>query len=471
VSARLVQLDEDGRRTAVIRLGPGELVIGRDAREADLVVEHSSSVSRRHAAVRDDGEGGYELVDLGSANGTTLNGERVGDRPLALEDGDRIELGGDVELLYEIAGGGSPLGAILAVLLLGALAAGGWWWWSTRTQQAEVEVVMARAATLAREGMTASEAGNPEMAKQRFQSAAGLLFREGLLDDVERDVIMRTALERIGARLGGNVDLWLAFKRNHQELAKRKQIEAQQEDRKAEITGTATKPTCRLDAVGPAEYHDCLRQWVRQVLHELRQEPRADLPNDFLALIAERQCVEHGFIRRSLGRGASLVPMMEVELEKKYLPRKMHYLSLIESGYQLKIASHAGAVGPWQFMPGTARDYGLNTGGSDDRTDPVRATQAAGEYLNNLLMDFGAGDLLLALASYNTGEGRVRGALRKLDDPFSERSYWRLVERDLLHPETKAYVARFLAAAAAGEGGLPSMETLQSALNRRCKDD
>lgn len=469
MGARLVQLDDDGRPGASIRLGRDELVIGRDAHEADLVVEHSTRVSRRHALVRPAGRG-FELVDLGSANGTTLNGDPV-TRPMHLEDGDSIELGGDVELRFEQRGGGAALGTVLALLLLGALGAGGWWWWSQQQEARDRQLVMQRAAKVAAEAMTAAEAGNPEMAKQRFQSAAGMLFREGLLDDVDRDVIMRTAMERLGAQLGGGVDLWSQFRKVHQELAKRQQVEQKREEQRAVVTGTSTRPSCRLDAVAPDQYDSCLRQWVRQVLEELKQEPKEDLPKEFLSLIATRQCVERGFIRRSLERGKDLVPMMEVELEQKYLPRKIHYLSLIESGYQLKIASHAGAVGPWQFMPGTAKQYKLRIDGPDERTDPVKATRAAAEYLIDLLMDFGGDDLLLALASYNTGEGRVRGALRKLENPFTERSYWRLVERDLLHPETSAYVARFLAAAAAGEGGLPPVETLEAALHKCCKDD
>ncbi len=63
----------------------------------------------------------------------------------------------------------------------------------------------------------------------------------------------------------------------------------------------------------------------------------------------------------------------------------------------------------------------------------------------------------------NYGQGRVRGALKKLDDPFNDRSYWRLVERELLPDETAQYVARFVAAAVAGEAGLPPPEVLEAA--------
>ena len=69
----------------------------------------------------------------------------------------------------------------------------------------------------------------------------------------------------------------------------------------------------------------------------------------------------------------------------------------------------------------------------------------------------------MALAGYNRGENGVRRALKRLENPFEDRSYWRLVEMDLLPEETATYVPRFIAAAVAGEAGLPDVETLRAA--------
>ena len=82
---------------------------------------------------------------------------------------------------------------------------------------------------------------------------------------------------------------------------------------------------------------------------------------------------------------------------------------------------------------------------------------------NNLVFEFGSDALLLALAGYNHGQGQVRAKLKRLDDPFSDRSYWGLVENGLLPEETALYVTRFVAAAIAGEGGVPSREVLAAA--------
>ena len=156
--------------------------------------------------------------------------------------------------------------------------------------------------------------------------------------------------------------------------------------------------------------------------------------------------------------------MLRDELEKARMPPLLHYVAMIESGYDPAATSPAAAAGLWQFVPATARQYGLKVrGGIDERRDPVRSTRAAARYLRDLAFEFGGDALLLALAGYNRGENGVRRALKKLEDPFSDRSYWRLVEEELLPVETSRYVTRFVAAAVAGEAGLPSQQALLEA--------
>ena len=65
-----------------------------------------------------------------------------------------------------------------------------------------------------------------------------------------------------------------------------------------------------------------------------------------------------------------------------------------------------------------------------------------------------------AIASYNKGENGVRRALKKLDDPRADRSYWSLVKHDLLPTETQEYVPRLIAAAVMGEAGIPSNDAV-----------
>jgi membrane-bound lytic murein transglycosylase D len=115
-------------------------------------------------------------------------------------------------------------------------------------------------------------------------------------------------------------------------------------------------------------------------------------------------------------------------------------------------------------MPATAREHGLIVNKKvDERRDSQKSTRAAVRYLRSLTWEFGGDALLLALAGYNGGPNRVRRVLKTMDDPFAERSYWRLVEKGLLPDETALYVTRFFASAVAGENGLPAKSVLQEA--------
>lgn len=123
------------------------------------------------------------------------------------------------------------------------------------------------------------------------------------------------------------------------------------------------------------------------------------------------------------------------------VPRDLHHLAMVESGYQPTVRSRAGAVGMWQFMPATGRGMGLRIDDVvDERMDPVRSTHAAARHLRELHRDFG-GDWALAAAAYNAGGGRIsRGMAR-----FGVRNFWDLAERGDLAQETRHYVPRLFA--------------------------
>ncbi len=134
-------------------------------------------------------------------------------------------------------------------------------------------------------------------------------------------------------------------------------------------------------------------------------------------------------------------PMVEGVFAEFGLPLDLAYLSLVESGFNPRAYSRARATGPWQFMKGTARLYGLKVNWwVDERRDPIKSTVAAARYLRDLYDLFG--NWPLAMAAYNAGEGRVGRALRKTDgESFHEIARSRYIRR-----ETKEYVPRFMAA-------------------------
>jgi transglycosylase-like protein with SLT domain/FHA domain-containing protein len=452
MGARLVQVHGE-ERVATTPLDDADLLVGRDAEACTLVLD-SSLVSRQHLLIRPSPEG-WTAVDLGSANGTLLNGTPLAE-PTLLASGDVLELAGDTRFVFEQdedEGGtgtdrkGTLLVFALAAIVIALVAFGVWRWRRS-------DAVFDQAAATASDGLKAAELRDWPGAKAKLQSAAGLLLSNGRLDDVPREMVMQVAMERLGdrlsAELGRPVDLPTVFRN------------AVERSRPPSAT-PSEGPACRMDEVAPSELRPCLEERVGLVLRGLRQSSEG-VPASFYQDVGARMRKEHDFIERSLARGEPLVPMLREELVRAKMPELLHYLAMIESGYQTDIGSPAGALGLWQFMPATAKRYGLRMeGGVDERRDPRRSTEVAARYLRDLAFEFGGDALLLALAGYNRGENGVRTALKRMSDPFSDRSYWRLVESNLLPIETADYVPRFMAAAVAGEGGLPSDDTLAAA--------
>ena len=134
-------------------------------------------------------------------------------------------------------------------------------------------------------------------------------------------------------------------------------------------------------------------------------------------------------------------PMVENIFAEFNLPSDLVNLSLVESGFNPYAYSRAKATGPWQFMKGTGKVYGLRIDHYvDERRDPVKSTIAAARYLRDLYDLFGAWPL--AMAAYNAGEGKVLRALHKSQgETFSDIS-----KTKLIRTETKQYVPRIMAA-------------------------
>ncbi|HEX6367999.1 MAG TPA: LysM peptidoglycan-binding domain-containing protein [Longimicrobium sp.] len=123
------------------------------------------------------------------------------------------------------------------------------------------------------------------------------------------------------------------------------------------------------------------------------------------------------------------------------IPRDLHHLGMIESGYRATVRSHAGAVGMWQFMPATGRGMGLRIDTLvDERMDPIRATHAAARHLRDLHRRM-RGDWALAAAAYNAGEGRINRALGR----YGATDFWDVAARGNLAQETRRYVPRLYA--------------------------
>lgn len=144
--------------------------------------------------------------------------------------------------------------------------------------------------------------------------------------------------------------------------------------------------------------------------------------------------------------------MMDAILIKHGLPKELKYLAVIESQLKPGAVSWAGAVGPWQFMPGTARALGLKVSKRvDERVDYHKSTNAAAKYLKELYNEFG--DWLLVIAAYNGGPGNVYSAIRK----SGSRNFWTL--QYYLPAESRTHVKKFIGThyIFEGQGGLTTL--------------
>lgn len=188
---------------------------------------------------------------------------------------------------------------------------------------------------------------------------------------------------------------------------------------------TALRPRAEWDL--PKTYNDRVQYWIDYLAGPNR---------DRMRLWLERE-----------GRYG---PMMRERLAERGMPQDLVYLAMIESGLSPKAYSHAHASGMWQFIAETGQRYGLEVSSFvDERRDPVRATDAALDYLTELHDRFGS--WYLAAAGYNSGENRVDRILRERMDGQKGRDalFWMIDEH--LPRETRDYVPLMLAAAHIGK--------------------
>lgn len=144
-------------------------------------------------------------------------------------------------------------------------------------------------------------------------------------------------------------------------------------------------------------------------------------------------------IEKLMGLSHYYFPMFERELDNYNIPLEMKYLAIVESALKPRARSRVGATGLWQFMFATGKQYGLDVSSYvDERSDPIKATEAASKYLSKLYEIFGDWDL--ALAAYNSGPGNVSKAIRRSG---GYENYWNI--RHNLPRETAGYVPAFLA--------------------------
>ena len=165
--------------------------------------------------------------------------------------------------------------------------------------------------------------------------------------------------------------------------------------------------------------------------------PYNETVRNFIGLYTIRKRALTSYI---LGLSKYYFPIFEEALERYNLPHELKYLPIIESALNPIARSRAGAVGLWQFMVGTAKLYGLEVNSYiDERSDPIKASDAAARYLRDLYAIYG--DWHVVIAAYNCGPGNINKAVRRCG---GKQSYWDIYYS--LPRETRGYIPVFIAA-------------------------
>jgi len=425
-------LEPDDRRGETVRLRASRVTVGRE-KSAGVSID-DESVSRLHARIDRDAEG-LVITDLKSSNGTLVNGESVLQSPI--EEGDSVQFG-DIPFTVvrqERFAIERVLLGLAAVMLVVAGVFGVRALSDRLTEDAAVrstrERIHRQALDNLRQGIEAWEQGNADFAR------AHLLFAA--------DVLQMAGLAPPGATLHEPAKI---FRNIPGELP------AAQRDfdfSAALDPAAAATSRARLEGLPDREY---VQHETRRISIELGQDE--SVPDGFVDEVWRWVDLwvrtDRGTFQRWLERSRTIQPELRTVLNEAHLPEVFCYVSWVESGLNPRAMSPVGAVGLWQMMIPTARQYGLTVdlaNGVDERTDVRRSTGAASQYIANLLRKFGPEQFMCALASYNRGEGGVWRSMEKIPDPMmaSSKKYWYLVEHDLIPDETSKYVPKIFAAA------------------------
>ena len=196
---------------------------------------------------------------------------------------------------------------------------------------------------------------------------------------------------------------------------------------------------------------DFVTREIRILMAEFGAEVYS-IPSEFIDRVQfylnQYQGPNRPIMAKALAEGERDLSTVRQIVIDEQLPPDLAYIPVVESAMAPSQSSAAGAVGLWQFTPPTARAYGLRVDKNvDERHDLKKATRAGCRYLRDLILDFGTGSsVMLALAAYNSGPAQVKAAVMKtVRDPIKQRNFWYLYRVRALPSETREYVPKVVA--------------------------
>jgi len=278
-----------------------------------------------------------------------------------------------------------------------------------------IQQVIDRAEENYLRGEEASTKGLPDIARRMFDNALDTVLQSGfdLRTNPRLDAYYRSLLERIHKHEALPDDVHEAAERpDVAEPSVLDEVSAIKEDELALTTADGVK------IFGHYDFEFSVAPPVFQFIN---------------FFVAGRG---HSTMEVGLQRSGRYRQMVEKIFKEEKVPQDLMWLAQAESVWKPNALSRAAAKGIWQFIPSTGTRYGLaQTTWIDDRSQPEKSTRAAARYLR-WLHDHFAGDWLLAMAAYNSGENRVDSAIARC----GYADFWELYKRGLLPQETRNYV-------------------------------
>ena len=431
----------------------GSVTIGRDPHcDLNPPDDESDFVSSRHAEICLTGVGDFEITDLDSTNGTFVDGERV--KRTRLRPGSVIRFGASgPEYRFELLEAGAPGDTMVAPVV-------------------KPEVEQDPASGTHKEQLLNEAVGQARRARQAGFGGQTTMIMCSMLDAAvhrssrKQKRVIWVLLAALVLVLGFSAWRIRALEHQRRGIDQRiLEIESQIEQGGLDETeldallrmlrdyeGQAAKLResvfYRLGFEGREDAF--IEREIRALMAEFGAEEYS-IPPEFMTqtrLYVDRfRTVDRGLVERALGSRRGDLERMRAIFSEMKLPPDLVYMVLVESSFITQRRSAKGAAGLWQFTPATARAYGLKVGdGVDERFDLEKSTRAAGRYVRELILDFGAGSsVMLALAAYNVGPGKVKRAVRKIRDPIRQRNFWYLYRSRALPRETREYVPKIIA--------------------------
>ena len=391
-------------------IGPGEYFFIGSAETCPIRITDDPTISPTHACIFYDPSGAIRFKDMGSQFGTFRNGKKI-NKPIDLKPGDRITIGQTATFQSSWWNALQATRLTRFSMIKGPIAReldGVAWYNRTMSRVAILGVILVGAI-------------------YQFTTTA---------DDVQDSKVATASDQKV---------------KKSDERRQSRDLGIFSGSLSAKLFNAKPKRAAKASVELTPE-RQFIWDEIVAISRRFGDPPPSAMDPGFVREVERhlRFYTKHNSHKVMLERKAKYWALIERTLSAKGLPTELGYIVWVESGFQPDVMSPVGAAGPWQFMPETGKEYGLSiTASKDDRRDFAKATASAADYFTSLLRMFGTERYLLAVASYNTGQNRVkRFQIASTVNKEKTSDFWHL--RYVLPKETAEYVPKFMAAVIIG---------------------